>query len=45
MRVQEISEKDVHNMKARQPLTLLPPKTRSKLSRSGQGGSRASRVV
>ena len=35
MRVQEISGKDVHNMKA-QPLTLLPHKTRSKLSRSGQ---------
>ena len=34
MRVQEISGKDVHNMKARS--TLLPHKTRSKLSRSGR---------
>ena len=37
MRVQEISGKDVHNMKARSlSVTLLPHKTRSKLSRSGQ---------
>ena len=47
MRVQEISGKDVHNMKARSlSLTLLPHQNTSKLSRSvqanpgfeGQGG-------
>ena len=52
MPVQEISGKDVRNMKARS-LTLLPHKTQSKLSRSGQAnpafevgqGVQGSRVV